>query len=378
MDTVTQLTYQALQEGTAALSLVHKQLANQIAQIVAPIRETATDAARPAPKPLPEGALMQVNARREKLHAIDLQDVDQGIYPASLLFDRPWLEAIATYPRIWFDLPGTWDRRDRKAYQEFSSGIDTDGYPKYYLQNFHYQTDGYLSDASADLYDLQVEILFSGSADAMRRRILAPLKAGLDRLAATETQPTIPQHIRVLDLATGTGRTLRFLRGMLPKAQLFGVDLSPAYLRKANTLLSELPGELPQFCQANIEDLPYRDAYFHAVSCVFSLHELPGEARQNAIASAYRVLKPGGTFVICDSIQQGDVPIMDVMLENFPIVFHEPYHRDYARDDIEGRLELAGFEAIETYDHFASKYWVARKPQRLESLDEFANGVADQ
>jgi ubiquinone/menaquinone biosynthesis C-methylase UbiE len=368
MDTVTQLTYQALQQGTAALSIVHKQLANQVAQIVAPLRQTAAqDATRPTPQPLPEGVLMQVNARREKLHEIDLQEADRGIYPASLLFDRPWLEAIATYPRIWIDLPGTWDRRDRKAYQEFASDIDTAGYPKYYLQNFHYQTDGYLSDASADLYDLQVEILFSGSADAMRRRILAPIKAGIDRLTANH--PTIPQQVRILDLATGTGRTLRFLRGMLPKAQLFGVDLSPAYLRKANTLLAERSGELPQLCQANIEALPYCDAYFHAVSCVFSLHELPGEARQNAIASAYRVLKPGGTFVICDSIQQGDVPIMDVMLDNFPIVFHEPYHGDYARDDIEGRLEVAGFEVIETYDYFASKYWVARKPDAAEAVD---------
>ena len=42
-------------------------------------------------------------------------------------------------------------------------------YPDYY-QNFHHQTDGYLSDHQA-LYDLQVEILFNGSADAMRRRV---------------------------------------------------------------------------------------------------------------------------------------------------------------------------------------------------------------
>lgn len=370
MDTVTQFAYHTLQQTTAAFSLAHKQLANQVAQaIYAPMRRIASPTDRyspasPTPQPLPDGALMQVNARREKLHAIDLEDADHGVYPASLLFDRPWFNAITTYPRIWLDLPKTWDRRDRRAYQEFDSMIDTDGYPKYYLQNFHYQTNGYLSESSADLYDLQVEILFSGSADAMRRRILAPLKAGLDRLTATS--PTIPQAIRILDLATGTARTLRCLRSMLPKAQLFGVDLSPAYLRKANTLLSELPGELPQLCQANIEDLPYRDAYFHGVSCVFTLHELPGEVRQQAIASAYRVLKPGGTLVICDSIQQGDVPIMDVMLDNFPVVFHEPYHGDYARDDIEARLESAGFEVLEIYDYFASKYWVARKPESAD------------
>ena len=35
---------------------------------------------------------------------------------------------------------------------------------KHYLQNFHFQTDGYLSEASAELYDYQVEVLFSGGA----------------------------------------------------------------------------------------------------------------------------------------------------------------------------------------------------------------------
>lgn len=47
------------------------------------------------------------------------------------------------------------------------------------MQNFHHQTNGYLSDLSANLYDLQVEIFFGGLADAMRRYILAPLKRGL-------------------------------------------------------------------------------------------------------------------------------------------------------------------------------------------------------
>ena len=45
-------------------------------------------------------------------------------------------------------------------------------YPAYYLQNFHYQTDGWLTADSARLYDFQVETLFLGSADTMRRQVL--------------------------------------------------------------------------------------------------------------------------------------------------------------------------------------------------------------
>jgi hypothetical protein len=72
---------------------------------------------------------------------------------------------------------------NQKKYQDFSPEVAKDGYPSYYLQNFHHQTDGYLSDASANLYDLQVEILFGGSADVMRRRILAPLSKDLKLLS---------------------------------------------------------------------------------------------------------------------------------------------------------------------------------------------------
>ncbi len=36
--------------------------------------------------------------------------------------------------------------------------------PDYYARNFHFQTDGYFSEASARRYDHQVEILFGGTA----------------------------------------------------------------------------------------------------------------------------------------------------------------------------------------------------------------------
>ncbi len=253
-------------------------------------------------------------------------------------------------------MPKIWERLQSKQYQQFNPTIDRQGYPEYYLQNFHYQTDGYLSDLSANLYDLQVEILFNGAADAMRRRILAPLKQGLSNF----TVP--PSQLKILDVACGTGRTLRMIRGALPKVSLFGTDLSPAYLRKANQLLSEIPGELPQLLQANAENLPYLDNYFHGISSVFLFHELPAAARQRVIEEVFRLLQPGGTFVICDSIQAIDSPDFQLMMNNFPAIFHEPYYRHYTTDNLQERLEKAGFVDVKIENHFVSKYWVARKP----------------
>ena len=107
----------------------------------------------------------------------------------------------------------------------------------------------------------------------MRRRILAPLKAGLAQTAAGQRGKN-PRGI-----ACGTGRTLSMIRDMLPKASLYGVDLSPTYLRKANELLSVKPTVLPQLVRANAEELPFVDNYFEATVSVFLFHELPAEAR---------------------------------------------------------------------------------------------------
>jgi ubiquinone/menaquinone biosynthesis C-methylase UbiE len=348
-DTLTKLTYQTFQQGKNYFGLAHKILSTRLMNIISPSQQQT--------KPIPTEILLKVQQRLNHLLEVDWQDAERGVYPTSVLFDNPWEEFFRYYPVVWLDLPQIWERANQKKYQEFSSNVDIEGYPSYYVQNFHHQTDGYLSELSANLYDLQVELLFGGSADPMRRRILAPLKEGLKVFSDVP-----PRQIRILDVACGTGRTLKLIRAALSQASLFGTDLSPTYLRKANELLSQLPGELPQLLQANAEELPYLDNYFHAVTSVFLFHELPAAARQQVIEQCYRVTKPGGIFIICDSIQMSDSPEMEPLMENFQETFHEPYYKHYTTDDLVERLEKAGFENIDMQVHFMSKYLIARKP----------------
>ena len=348
-DTLTKLTYQTFQQGKNYFGLAHKILSTRLMNIISPSQQQT--------KPIPTEILPKLQQRLNNLLEVDWQDAERGVYPTSVLFDNPWEEFFRYYPVVWLDLPQIWERANQKKYQQFSSNVDIEGYPSYYVQNFHHQTDGYLSELSANLYDLQVELLFGGSADPMRRRILAPLKEGLKVFSDVP-----PRQIRILDVACGTGRTLKLIRAALSQASLFGTDLSPTYLRKANELLSQLPGELPQLLQANAEELPYLDNYFHAVTSVFLFHELPAAARQQVIEQCYRVTKPGGIFIICDSIQMSDSPELQPLMENFHETFHEPYYKHYTTDDLVERLEKAGFENIDMQVHFMSKYLIARKP----------------
>lgn len=345
-DTITKLTYQTFQHGKNYFGLAHKYLSTQIMSLVTPQLQQKS-------RPIPPELLFKIQARLNQLLEADWQDAEKGVYPHSLLFDNPWADFFRYYPEVWLDMPQIWQRLNQKNHQDFSVNVPKDGYPSYYLQNFHHQTNGYLSDLSANLYDLQVELLFGGSADPMRRRILAPLKENLKNTTG---------QVRILDVACGTGRTLKLLRNAFPQASLFGTDLSPAYLRKANQELSQIPGELPQLLQANSEELPYLDNYFHAITCVFLFHELPAVARQNVIDQCFRVVQPGGVFVICDSIQMSDSPDMQYVMDSFHETFHEPYYKHYITDDLVQRLEKAGFENISQQVHFMSKYLIAHKP----------------
>ena len=66
------------------------------------------------------------------------------------------------------------------------------------------------------------------------------------------------------------------------------------------------------------EAIPLPDASQDAVTSIFTFHELPPEVRRAVIREAARVLKPAGRFVIVDSVQHGDVPDYDGLLELFP------------------------------------------------------------
>src|ERR1700731_2291885 len=102
----------------------------------------------------------------------DLANAEAGIYPLSLDIAQEMRHAAASLSYL-VDIPRVAARRRRNGHSELKGS--SENLPRYYRQNFHYQTDGYLSADSARLYDFQVEALFGGTADAMRRRAYVPI-----------------------------------------------------------------------------------------------------------------------------------------------------------------------------------------------------------
>ena len=347
---LTKFAYQTLQQGKSIAGLAHKQLSSSLMGFLAPD-------AMPTTAPIAVELINELRHSMAALEKLDWQDAEQGIYPKRQLFEAPWIEWATKYPLVWLDLPSTWYRRKNRNIKDLPNNIDHEIYPDYYLQNFHHQTDGYLSDYSASIYDIQVEILFNGTADAMRRRILAPLKRGLKRFSDRQKS-----SLKVLDVATGTGRTLKQIRSALNEVELLGIDLSGAYLRQASRQLNRRGGEFAQLIRGNAENMPFANESIQAITCVFLLHELPRKARQNVLEECWRVLEPGGILVLADSILLADSPQFSPVLEDFHKIFHEPYYNDYIKDDIEDRLIKSKFESITAQSHFMTRVWAANKP----------------
>jgi hypothetical protein len=71
--------------------------------------------------------------------------------------------------------------------------------------------------------------------------------------------------------------------------------------------------------------------------------------------------KPGGAFVLADSIQTGDHPDLDRMLEIFPVGFHEPYFGSYLKEDFTALFAEVGLDVEESERAFLTKITRFRK-----------------
>ena len=308
---------------------------------------------RPKGLTFPDSSELLEEIRR--LMRQDLANIEAGYYRMPHDMIEPPGKILRDAVRFFRDLPDVQRRRRDDINAEVFEEKRREGsaLPRYYLQNFHYQTDGYLSDHSAELYDHQVEVLFGGAADAMRRQALVPLHHHFRTRRTTEA--------RLLDVASGTGRFLTFVKDNYPRLDVTALDLSPNYLAQARRLLA--PWSRTHVVQAAAESIPAPDSSFDAVTCIYLFHELPRKVRAAAAAEMARVLKPDGILVFVETVQKGDRPDYDGLLELFPIGFHEPYYADYVRQDLDELFTGAGLEIVETTLAFMSKVVVLRKSQ---------------
>ena len=301
------------------------------------------------PFPSSEETLRDLRA----LLARDLRNIEAGHYRMPHDLAGTPLRALAQARDYFADLKAVERRRHSRDATEVRRELRPDrDYPAYFMQNFHFQTDGYLSRRSARLYDHQVEVLFAGGADAMRRQALVPLGAALAERRIAET--------RLIDIGCGTGRFLTFVKDNYPRLAVTALDLSAAYLEEARMQLRHWRGV--EFVQSPAENTGLADGSQDLATCIFLFHELPRKVRGQVAQEAHRLLATGGRLIFVDSLQRGDHPPYDALLDYFPVAFHEPFYADYVEQDLLALFEDSGFVCEQVERAYFSKVMVLRKP----------------
>lgn len=118
----------------------------------------------------------------------------------------------------------------------------------------------------------------------------------LDRLL----EGTDVSNKRVLDVGTGIGRWARWYSRYAGN-QVVGVDAEP------NRLASALSADRRiTYLQMPVDNLAFPDETFDIVHCVAVLQHVHDEVKQRAIAEFCRVLKPGGSMILCELTDMGD------------------------------------------------------------------------
>jgi ubiquinone/menaquinone biosynthesis C-methylase UbiE len=345
----TRVAYGASQLPRVAWYIGHNAVMRRLSDAA---RQRAGESTRPrghTDAPVPQRS--RLYADMATLFRQDLANVESGIYPLPADHDGSFTTLLNRSRLFFEDLPEIHRRRESGGNRQVLSEETLGKRPRYYLQNFHFQTGGWMTGDSAQRYDTQVEVLLHGTANATRRQALPPLHevfAGRDQ-----------RRLRLLDVGCGTGRALDCCKQVWPRLPSLGVDMSEPYVAEAKR-------HLRRWCWinltvANAEAVPLADESQDAVTANFLFHELPPKVRRIVFRELARALKRGGRLVVLDSLQIGDEPDYDGMLELFPQNYHEPYYSSYLKEDFGAIASVCGLTHIRDVNAFVSKVMVFDK-----------------
>jgi SAM-dependent methyltransferase len=161
-----------------------------------------------------------------------------------------------------------------------------------------------------------------------------------------------------LDVATGGGHTALALAGQY--GRVMASDLTEPMLAAAESFIRAQGAGNVDFRLADAEALPFADGTFDAVSCRIAPHHFPNPAA--FVAEVARVLKPGGIFLLEDSIVPDD-PALGAYLNEIEALRDHTHMHTLSAAEWRDLLSAAGLwieaEAIYPKAHPLAD-WLAR------------------
>jgi len=104
---------------------------------------------------------------------------------------------------------------------------------------------------------------------------------------------------KILDVATGTG-DLAIMLASTQATEIIGVDISEGMLSVGRKKVENKNiTDKITLIQADSENLPFENDYFDVITVAYGIRNF--ESLEKGLSEMYRVLKPGGAFVILET-----------------------------------------------------------------------------
>ena len=148
---------------------------------------------------------------------------------------------------------------------------------------------------------------------------------------------------KVLDCGCGGGANIRRLLKKCPQGIVKGVDISDVSVTTARRVnRSAIADGRCAVWQGSVDELIFAADWFDAVTAFETVYFWPGLVP--CFREVYRVLKPDGTFLICNECG-GDIPGDEKWTQRISGM------RIYKDTQLKAALEEAGFRGVQIYKH---------------------------
>ncbi len=122
-----------------------------------------------------------------------------------------------------------------------------------------------------------------------------------NELELLQSLADLPQHPRIIELGCGAAHLSRQLLQRYPASTVTGLEVDERQMAK-NRLK---PQERLHFIQAGAQAIPFADGSFDLALMLKSLHHVPLDLLDQALAEVHRVLRPQGLLYVSEPVFAG-------------------------------------------------------------------------